>query len=108
MGADERSFAADVEQGRGMMGLLRWLFPTYPDSLLRAFDAEAMATNDAATIGATRRAMDRLMTLPGAPGTQRVPAALIVGAGDPLLASSRWLASWWPGARLVEIPGGII
>lgn len=101
---DERGFAADVEQGRGMMGLLRWLFPTYPDSVLRAFDTEAMATNDAATIGAAMRGMDRLMTVPGALGTRRVPAAVIIGAGDPLLASSRWLASWWPGARLVEIP----
>ena len=24
--------------------------------------------------------------------------------GDPLAPQSRWLATWWPGAQLVEIP----
>jgi pimeloyl-ACP methyl ester carboxylesterase len=34
-----------------------------------------------------------------------VPALVAVGTGDPLLPQARWLASWWPGARLVEVPG---
>jgi pimeloyl-ACP methyl ester carboxylesterase len=101
---DEAGFAADVEQGRGMMRFLRWLFPSYPDSVIAAFNAEGLSTNDPATIGAAMRSIDALMVLPSAADRVRAPALVVVGAGDPLVPQSRWLASWWPGAQLLEIP----
>ena len=101
---DEAGFAADVEQGRGMTRFLRWLFPAYPDSVIAAFNAEAMSTNDPGTIGAALRSVGALMVLPHAAHRVRAPALVVVGAGDPLLPQSRWLASWWPGAQLLEIP----
>jgi pimeloyl-ACP methyl ester carboxylesterase len=102
---DEGGFAADVEQGRGMNGLLRWLFPTWSDSFVVAMNAEAMSKNDPATIVAAIRSMDALAVRPSSASVIRAPAAIIVGTGDPLLPQSRWLASWWPGARLVEVAG---
>ena len=101
---DEGGFAADVEQGRGMTRFLRWIFPAYPDSVIAAFNAEGLSTNDPATIGAGMRSMDALMVLPSAAHRIRAPALVVVGAGDPLVPQSRWLASWWPGAQLLEIP----
>lgn len=101
---DERGFASDVEQGRGLKGLLRWLFPTMPDSMVNAWNAEAMSMNDPAVVAAVMRSMDALAVHSSKASVVRTPAAVIVGAGDPLLPQSRWLASWWPGARLVELP----
>ena len=101
---DEGGFAADIEQGRGMMKLLRWLFPTYPDSALAAWDKEASAANDPATVGAAMRSMDLLSVRPSIAGKIRSPALVIVGTGDPLVPQSRWIATWWPNARLVEVP----
>lgn len=101
---DEGGFAADVEQGRGMTRFLRWLFPAYPDSVITTFNAEALSMNDPATIGAAMRSVGALMVLPHAAHRVRAPALVVVGAGDPLLPQSRWLASWWPGAQLLEIP----
>jgi 3-oxoadipate enol-lactonase len=102
---DEGGFAADVEQGRGMMKLLRWLFPTHPESTLAAMDKEASAANDPATVGAAMRSIDLLSVRPSAGGKIRVPALVLVGSGDPLVPQSRWIASWWPTARIEEIPG---
>ena len=101
---DEGGFAADVEQGRGMMKLLRWLFPTYPDSTLAAWNTEASAANNPTTVGAAMRSMDLLSVRPSAKSRIRAPALVVVGTGDPLVPQSRWVASWWPNARLVEVP----
>jgi pimeloyl-ACP methyl ester carboxylesterase len=102
---DDRGFAADVEQGRGIKGLVRWLFPTMPDSIVTVLNADAMSKNDPATIAAAMRSMDRLALQPSSASVIRAPAAIIVGSGDPLLPQSRWIASWWPRARLVEVAG---
>jgi pimeloyl-ACP methyl ester carboxylesterase len=102
---DEGGFASDIEQGRGTMKLLRWLFPTYPDSALAAWDAEVSAANDPATMGAAMRSIDLLSVPRSAAATIRAPALVVVGTGDPLVPQSRWVASWWPNARLVEVPG---
>ena len=101
---DEAGFAAEIERGGGMMKLLRWLFPTYPDSALAVWDKEVSAANDPATIGAAMRSMDQLSVRPSAAGKIRSPALVIVGTGDPLAPQSRWIATWWPNARLVEVP----
>jgi pimeloyl-ACP methyl ester carboxylesterase len=103
-GNDQRGFATEIEQRRSMKTLIRWLFPTAPDSIVVALNADAMSHNDPATIAAAMRSMDALLVLPRSAGAIRAPTVVIVGGGDPLLPQSRWLASWWPGARLVEIP----
>lgn len=101
---DEAGFAAEIEEGGGMMKLLRWLFPTYPDSALAVWNKEATAANDPATVGAAMRSIDQLSVRPSAAGKIRAPALVIVGTGDPLVPQSRWIATWWPNARLVEVP----
>ena len=101
---DESGFAADVEQGRGMHKLIKWLFPNAPDSVVAAWNAETMRANDAATIGAALRSMDALQVYPSAARRIRAPALVVIGGNDPLGPQSRWLASWWPRARLLELP----
>jgi pimeloyl-ACP methyl ester carboxylesterase len=97
-------YAADIDQGRGMKRFLRWLFPALPDSMVHGFDAEVFASNRPATLSAAMRSFNALTVLPSSPPTIRVPTVVIVGAGDALLPQSRWVATWWPNARLVEIP----
>ena len=103
-GKDERGFATEIEQHRSMKKLIRWLFPPLPDSIVAAWDADGMSRNDPVTIAAAMRSMDALMVVPSTAGNVRAPTVIIVGGGDPLAPQSRWLATWWPNARLVEIP----
>lgn len=102
---DMAGFATDVDQGRGMKRFVRWVFPTLPDSAVAGFDAEILRVNDPRTLSATMRSFNALAVLPPVAPAVRVPTVVIVGAGDPLLPQSRWLATWWPNARLIEIPG---
>jgi pimeloyl-ACP methyl ester carboxylesterase len=101
---DEAGFATEIEQGRGMKSLIRWLFPKWSDSLVNAMDAEAWRTNDPAAVGSAMRSMGRLAVLPASASTIRAPTLIVVGTEDPLLPASRWAKSWWPDARLLEVP----
>jgi len=101
---DDAGFAADIERGAGMGRLLQWLFPGMPDSAATAASAEAMATNDAAATAATLRSMGALMVPPSRAGGVTAATLVAVGGQDPLVTDSRWLASWWPRARLLVIP----
>ena len=101
---DARGFATEIEQQRSMKKLIRWLFPPLPDSVVAAWDADAMSKNDPATVAAAMRSLDALIVLPSAAGNVRAPTVIIVGGADPLAPQSRWLATWWPNARLIEIP----
>jgi non-heme chloroperoxidase len=101
---DEAGFATEIEQGRGMKSLIRWLFPKWSDSLVNAMDAETWRTNEPAAVGSAMRSVGKLSVLPTAASTIRVPTLIVVGTADPLLPASRWAASWWPGARLLEVP----
>jgi pimeloyl-ACP methyl ester carboxylesterase len=100
---DEGGFATEIEQGRGMKSLIRWLFPKWPDSLVAAMDVETWRNNDPAAVGAAMRSMGKLSVLPGRSSSIRAPTLIVVGRGDPLLPQSRWAATWWPGARLLEV-----
>jgi pimeloyl-ACP methyl ester carboxylesterase len=50
-------------------------------------------------------AADQLSVRPSAAGKIRSPALVLVGSGDPLVPQSRWIASWWPRARIEEVAG---
>lgn len=101
---DDRGFATEIEQHRSMKQLIHWLFPPLPDSIVAAMNADAMSKNDPATIAAAMRSMSGVMVVPGAAEAVHAPTVIIVGGGDPLAPQSRWLATWWPNARLIEIP----
>ena len=100
---DEGGFAAGVERTGNMMALIEWLFPMYPDSVQAAMNVQTMAVNDPATVAAAMRSMDALVVAPNVASVVRAPAVVAVGGADPLLPQSRWLATWWPSARLVEV-----
>ncbi|MDQ4080057.1 MAG: alpha/beta fold hydrolase [Gemmatimonadota bacterium] len=100
---DERGFAAGVERTGSMMAVIEWLFPMYPDSVQAAMNAQTMSTNDPAIIAAAMRSMDALVVAPNVASVVRAPAVVAVGGADPMLPQSRWLASWWPSSRLVEV-----
>jgi pimeloyl-ACP methyl ester carboxylesterase len=96
---------ADLDSGAGMHAFIRWIDPTTNDSTSRLFDAEAMAHNDLPSLKAVMRAMGGLVIDANRARSIGVPAVAVVGTNDPLLPQSRAIASAWPGARLVEVPG---
>jgi len=99
-------FASDIEQGRGLQPFMRWILPTWPDTTLAPISLQAWVDNDREALAAVARALPGL-TLDWALVQQsRVPVLAVIGTADPLLVHSRRLVSRWPGARMVEVPGG--
>ena len=97
---------ADLERGAGMARLNQIVFPGMPDSVAAASSVEILAANPAPTLAAIFGAASALMIPPSAASAMRgVPTLIAVGTDDPLLRQARWLASWWPDARLIEVPG---
>ena len=85
--------------------MLHWLFPYLPDSTTAPASVEALTRNSPATLSAVLRSMGALMVPEAAVAAARVPMVAVVGTHDPLIVQTRWLASRWPGATLLEIPG---
>jgi pimeloyl-ACP methyl ester carboxylesterase len=101
-----RAWVADLERGAGATRFIQWLFPGTPDSAATAGSAELLATLPAPMFAALLGSISTLMVPASqAVDVRGVPTLVAVGSGDPLLPQARWLASWWPGARLVEVPG---
>lgn len=94
-----------LERGEGFRGFLRWLFPGLPDSIIAGANAELLAANDMGSLIAAMRAMGGLVVGRDLAGRIRTPAVVAVGDGDPLLPQSQAIAAWWPGARLLVVPG---
>jgi len=88
-----------------MVRFIHWIFPGTSDSVAAGWSADALTTNPPATVAAVFRSMGTLMVPAGRAGTVRVPALVAVGSRDPLLPQCRWLASVWPGARLLVVEG---
>jgi pimeloyl-ACP methyl ester carboxylesterase len=63
---------------------------------------QVMAYNDSASLIASWRSLVALDITAGPPPAVR--ALVMCGTADPVLPSSRRIAGWWPGARLVELP----
>jgi pimeloyl-ACP methyl ester carboxylesterase len=100
------AWVADLERGAGAARFLQWLVPGTPDSAATAGSAAMLATLPAPTFAAVVGSISTLMVpVSRAAVVGGVPTLVAVGTGDPLLPQARWLASWWPGARLVEVPG---
>ncbi len=94
---------ADMQQGRGLVRFLRWLFPEIDSATAASFSAQAMAQNDSASMVAVLSSTGRLVTPLSRPAA--APTVILVGTGDPLLPQSQDLARRWPAARLVELAG---
>jgi pimeloyl-ACP methyl ester carboxylesterase len=97
--------AAGLEAGTGMQAFLRGAEPQMPDSVARMLSARLMVGNDAASMAAVLRAFGGFTVGQAGAATARVPALIVVGTADGLMEPARHMATWWPGARLVEVPG---
>jgi pimeloyl-ACP methyl ester carboxylesterase len=95
----------DLERGAGLSSFLKWLFPGMPDSLARGFSAQTMMANDSASLVTTMRSTAGLLVTRDRAVGASVPVLIAAGGGDPLAPLSRTLASQWPNAQLVDLPG---
>jgi len=98
-------YVTDLERGKGLTAFFVWIFPGMPDSVAAGLNAQLIPQNDMGSLIASLRAMGGLAVTRDRGSRASVPALVVVGTGDPLLPQSRDIAGWWPGARLVEIPG---
>jgi pimeloyl-ACP methyl ester carboxylesterase len=100
-------YIADMDQGRGYDALIRYLFPTMPDSAVRSLNAEVlkgMTDVDRRAAAAAMRAFPTLSISGDRAAAARVPVLFIAASDDPLTAGNRALASRWRGGRLLIVP----
>jgi pimeloyl-ACP methyl ester carboxylesterase len=98
-------WVADLEAGAGAVRFLEWI-AGMPDSVAVAVSAELLAATPAPTFAAELGSISSLMVpTSSADAVRGVPTLVVAGSSDPLHVQARWLAGWWPGARLIEIPG---
>ena len=88
----------------GFRNFLGWMFPAWPDSVLTAVTDSVAAVNDQ---GAMIAALDGLvpLTLDRTTATTTVPMLAVAGTSDPVVQYSHNFVAWWPGARMLELPG---
>ena len=94
-----------LERGEGLKGFLMWIFPGMPDSAAVGMSAQMLAANDLGSLMAAMRAMGGLVVGRDFAARIRAPAVVAVGTGDPLLPQSQAIATWWPAAQLLVLPG---
>jgi pimeloyl-ACP methyl ester carboxylesterase len=99
-------FMVAQERGDGLGPFFKWILPTWTDSAVNAILPPLEAVNDSASLIASMRAFPALMIDSLRLKRARTPALAIVSVKDRLLDQSRFVARWWPGARLVELPRG--
>ena len=76
-----------------------------PDSVAVGMSREMVSSYDRAMLIGVMRTFPELGVGRAGASTATVPATIIVGTVDTLRVEDRALASWWPGARFVEVQG---
>lgn len=99
-------YVAAIERGDGLGPFFRYILPTWSDSAISSIVPMLQATNDSLSLVASLRGFLGLMLDTTDFARARTPALAIVSVKDPLLEYSRFIARWWPGLRLVELPRG--
>jgi pimeloyl-ACP methyl ester carboxylesterase len=96
---------AGLESNGGYRAFLARFAPELPDSIALSADDEMRRAADAAMVSRVLRSFPEIAI--GRAGAKlAVPqTAVVVGSVDTLRIEARALAGWWPGARLVEVPG---
>lgn len=97
------SWIAEMESGSGFREVFRRRGMS--DSAAAAASARMLAVSTPAALVAMTRAMGNLMLDSARVRTLGVPVLVAVGTADELLENSRRYAAWWPGSRLIEVPG---
>jgi len=98
-------WVADLERGEGLRKFMLWILPGMPDSAAAGLSAQMLGVNDMGSLLAAMRGMGGLVVSRDLAGRIRAPAVIAVGTGDPLLPQSQAIATWWPSAQLLVLPG---
>lgn len=96
---------AELDSGGGFRAFIDRFTPEMPDSAAAGMSAEMVTTHDRAMLIGVMRTFPELGVGRGGARAATAPALIVVGAVDTLRVEVRALASWWPGARYVEVPG---
>jgi 3-oxoadipate enol-lactonase len=105
---DQRSFTkeaapwlADLENGKGLVNFMQWLFPKMEPKTAAGMSGQALKQNDLPSLIAVMRTLPEL-AISGLPASA-APVVVAVGTGDPLHPLSVRFAKSSPGAALLEI-----
>jgi pimeloyl-ACP methyl ester carboxylesterase len=98
------TYAADLEGGAGFTRMIQFLEAGTSDSVAARWSSQVLASNPPSIVVPALRSMGGLMIATTQAGRLQAPTLIAVGTRDGLLPQDRWLATWWPHARLLEVP----
>jgi pimeloyl-ACP methyl ester carboxylesterase len=96
-------WVADLENGKGLVNFMQWLFPKMAPKMAVGMSGQAVKLNDLPSLIAVMRTLPEL-AIAGLPAST-TPVVVAVGTGDPLHPLSVQFAKSSPGAQLLEIAG---
>lgn len=96
---------AELEGGGGFRAFIERFIPEMPDTVAAGMSAEMVASADRTMLVGVMRTFPELGIGREGASAATVPALIVVGSVDTLRVEDRALASWWPGARFIEVPG---
>src|SRR5262245_12696564 len=100
----DSALVADLVSGRGATRMFEPLLKFMDSATVVAMGEQLVAQNDLPSLIASMRSFGILRH--GVAGRAPiVPALVICGTADDLLADSHRVATWWQGSRLVEVAG---
>lgn len=94
-----------LEKGEGLKSLYSWLLPMLDSATISSANERIMAQNDAGALKAVLKNFNSYVISPSKARQGRIPALVIVGGADPMKETSHRLASLWPRARMLDLPG---
>jgi pimeloyl-ACP methyl ester carboxylesterase len=100
----DSALVEDLVSGKGATRMFEPLLKVMDSTTVVAMGAQLVAQNDLPSLIASMRSFGTLRrAVAGSPPS--VPALVICGTADDLLADSRRVATWWRGSRLIEVAG---
>jgi pimeloyl-ACP methyl ester carboxylesterase len=96
---------AELDSGGGFRAFIARFIPEMPDTVAAGMSAEMVASADRTMLIGVMRTFPELGIGRQGASAATVPALIVVGSVDTLRVEDRALASWWPGARFIEVPG---
>lgn len=103
---DVAPYLAAMERGEGLKPFLKWVIPSWSDSVFDAVLPGLEADNDPAALIATLESLPGLMLDSASVADARTPVLVFTAVKDEVSKLSRRMARYWPGAQLVEVPAG--
>lgn len=101
--AEIEPHAAAIERGEGMVSFMRFILPTWPDTLITSISEQLLATNERAVLVDVLRSIPSLTLDWSRQRDSRIPAIALAGTADPVFPHAQRVSGRWTDVELMPV-----